>query len=107
MHRVSGNRKSRAGDVVVGEIAEGLLKFATPISMAARDLLRARTGLPDAEQPDPVEAHLREAIQLGVGNVIERQALARPPRQLGEPDAGVDLVERWIAGRGHRSASIW
>ena len=31
-----------------------------------------RAGLPDAQEPDPVETHLGQAIQFGVGNVVQR-----------------------------------
>ena len=30
-----------------------------------------RAGLPDAEEPDPVEALLGQVIQFGVGNVVQ------------------------------------
>ena len=55
------------------QVGQRLLEFAPPLGIAARDLLRARTGLPDAEEPDPVEAHLGQPIELGVGNVVERR----------------------------------
>ena len=41
------------------------------LGVGARDPLTRRAGLPDAQQPDPVEAHLRQAIQLGVRNVVQ------------------------------------
>ena len=34
--------------------------------------LPAEPGLPDAQQPDPVEAQLRQAVELGVRNVVQR-----------------------------------
>ena len=36
-----------------------------------------RAGLPDAQEPDPVEAHLGQAVQLGVGNVVQRRRPAQ------------------------------
>ena len=42
--------------------------------LRARDSLRRRAGLPDAQQPDPVEAHRGQAVQLGVRNVVEGRA---------------------------------
>ena len=32
----------------------------------------ARAGLPDAQEPDPVETHLGQAVEFGVGNVVQR-----------------------------------
>ena len=72
MHGVAGDRESRAGDVLVAEIRQRLLELVPPLGIAARDLLCGRPGLPDAQQPDPVEAHLGQAIEFGIGNVVER-----------------------------------
>ena len=58
-------------------------------------------GLPDAQQPDPVEAHRGQAVQLGVRDVVQRGGPAERARQLGQPDAGVDLVQRRDRGPWH------
>ena len=72
---------------------------------AARDRLRRRAGLPDAQEPDPVETQLGQAIQSASGmssSVARRPSVARQFRQ---PDAGVDLVKRRIARIGHVRSS--
>ena len=65
--------------------------------LRARDLLRRRAGLPDAQEPDPVEAHLDQAIQFGVGNIVQCGGPAQFLGQFRQPDASVDLIERRIA----------
>ena len=97
MHRVAGDREAGAGDVLLAQVGQRLLELPAPLRVAARDLLPRRAGLPDAQEPDPVEAHLRQAVQFGVRNVVQRGRPAQRPGQLRQPDAGVDLVERRIA----------
>ena len=78
--RVAGDGETRAGDVLLAQVRQRLLEFAAPLRIAARDLLRRRAGLPDAQEPDPVEAHLGQAVQLGVGDVVQR---GRPAQACG------------------------
>ena len=78
MHRVAGDGEAGAGDVLLAQVGQRLLEFLAPLRIAARDPLARRAGLPDAEEPDPVEAHLGQPVQLGVGNVVQR----RRPAQL-------------------------
>jgi hypothetical protein len=49
--------------------------------------------LPHAQEVDPVEA-AGEAIELGVGEVVEGRRPAERLADLVEPRASVDLVER-------------
>ncbi len=97
VHRVAGDREPGAGDVFLAQVRQRLLEFACATRHCCANLLAGRAGLPDAEEPDPVETHLGQAIQLGVGNVIQRRGPAQLPGQLGQPDARVDLIERGIA----------
>ena len=81
-------------------------KLAAPLRVGARDPLRRRAGLPDAQEPDPVEAQPRQPVELGVGHVVQGRAPAQRARQLGQPDAGVDLVQRRVAWIGHGRSSV-
>ena len=72
MDRVAGDREARASDVFLAQIRERLLEFAAPLGIVPRDLLCTRTGLPDAQEPDPVETHLGQAIQFGVRDIVQR-----------------------------------
>ena len=81
MDRVAGDGEAGAGNVVVGQVGQRLLELPPPLGIGARDLLRCRARLPDAQEPDPVEAHLRQAVQFGVGNVVERR---RPAELAGQ-----------------------
>ena len=98
VHGISGDREPRPGNVFFGQVLQRLLKLAAPLRIRSRDPLPGWTGLPDAQQPDPVEAHVCQAIQLGVRNVIKCRRSAEAARQLGQPDAGIDLVQHRIAG---------
>ena len=76
MNRVAPDSEPGAGDVVVREIRQRIGEFAAPSGMRARNCLGRRAGLPHAQQPDPVEAQLGEAIQFGIRNIVERRAPA-------------------------------
>ena len=91
-------------DVLLAEVRQRLLKFSTPLRVGPGDALACGTGLPDAQEPDPVEPHLGKPIQLGVRNVVQRGRPAQSVGQLGEPDACVDLIERRIERRVHWTA---
>ena len=77
MDGVACDGEPGAGDVFLAQVRQRLLELLAPSGIAARDRLRRRAGLPDAQEPDPVEAHLGQAIQLGVRNVVQRRAPAQ------------------------------
>ena len=106
MHRVAGDGEPGAGDVLVAQVGQRLLELPPPLGVAPGDALSGRAGLPDAQEPDPVEAQLGQAVQLGVRNVVQGRRPAQPPGQLRQPDAGVDLVQRRITRRCHRHVTF-
>ena len=70
-----------------------------------RDLAADPPDPPDAEQPDPVEAQFLQAVQLGVGDLVERHrcpAIAGPGRRArrgcrsrrGSGSGGVGVMSR-------------
>ena len=65
------------------------------------DALGLGAGLPHAQEPDPVEAHPRQAVELGVGNIVQGRGPTQGAGQLRQPDPGIDLVERGIAYAVH------
>ena len=75
MHGVAGDRESGAGDVF---LARG--RAVSPGTRGAtRGLLReiccaGISGLPNAEQPNPVETHRGQAVEFGIGYVVECRA---------------------------------
>jgi hypothetical protein len=56
MHGVVLDGEPRAGDVLVPQIRQHFLKLLAPVGVAARHLLRRGAGLPNTQEPDPVEA---------------------------------------------------
>ena len=72
------------------------------LRLRARDAPGGLARLPDAEEPDEVEAVRGESVQLRVRHVVQRRRPAQRPRELREPHARVDLEERRIAGGRHR-----
>ena len=98
VNRVARDGEARAGDVLLAQIRQRLLELPAPLGVGARDALPRRPGLPDAEEPDPVESHPGEPVELGVRDVIERRPPAETLRQLRQPDPRVDLVERRMGG---------
>src|SRR5258705_14011081 len=96
--------KPEPGDVFLAKIGRRLLNLSPPLRVGPGDALPCGTGLPDAQEPEPVEAHPGKAIQFGVRNVVQRGPAAESVRQLREPDARVDLIERGIERRLHVSS---
>ena len=95
--RIVRDGEPRAENVLVRQVGQGFLEFPLPLGVAPRDFPAGRARLPDAEQPNPIEAQRGHAVQLGVGNVVQGGRAADVFRQLGHPDASVDLVKRRIA----------
>ena len=96
VHRVAGDREPGAGDVVIAEVRQRLLELFPPLGILPRCPLPGLSRSPDAEEPDPVEPHAGDAVQVGVGNVVQRRGPAQRPRPLRQPDAGVDLIQRGV-----------
>jgi hypothetical protein len=59
MNAIARDRETRAGDVFVTEVWKRFLKFRAPFRIGARDTLSSSTGLPHAQEPNPIEAHGR------------------------------------------------
>src|SRR5436190_1372657 len=89
IRRRSGLVPFGPGDVVLG------------MTLDPRVIQARFTRLPHAQEPDPVEAHLRNAVQLDVRNVVERGRPSDDAGQLCQPDPGVDLEQRRIAVARH------
>ena len=98
MHRVAGDREAGAGDVVLasGRAASPGTRAATrdwcarpaaPPGPSAR-----RSGTRSSRSPSPAR---RSSSASGMSSSVAGRPSAA--RQLGQPDAGVDLVERRIA----------
>ena len=96
VHGVAGDGEPGAGDVVLGEVRQRLLELLPPLGTLPGGLLPGLSRSPDAEEPDPVEPQAGDAVQVGVGNVVQRRGPAQRPRPLRQPDAGVHLIQRRV-----------
>ena len=88
---VGRDRKAGAADVVLGQVGQNRLELGAPLRVAARNRPPGSADLPDAQQPDPVEALFRKAIERRVVDVGQGDPFAGFARQTLKPDAGVDL----------------
>src|SRR5262249_55961726 len=95
-----------APDVLLAEIRQRLQEFLSPPGIGARNPLRGGARPPYAEQPDPVEAHPGHAVQLRVRHVVEGGGPTESLAERGEPDPGVDLIERGIRRRRVHGATL-
>jgi len=77
----------RAANVVLGEARQRLGVGASPFLVFARRTPAFRPGLPDAEQPNPVEALRRQPIRQRIRHVVQRG----PRADLVSKNAGVQL----------------
>jgi len=66
---VGGDRETGAANIVLGQVRQSGFELAAPQWVTARDRASRGAGLPDAQQPDPVEAPFSEAIDRGVVDV--------------------------------------
>src|SRR6516164_8496885 len=81
MNRVRLDCKTRAANIVVREVGQQTLIFASPVGILQRDLASGFSRLPNTEKPNPVEAALRDSVQVRVWDIIE---CGRPPQFPGE-----------------------
>ena len=96
MRRIAGDREPGARDILVAQVGQRRLELPPPFGVGPGDLLPGLAGPPDAQEPDPVETHLGQAVEFGVRDVIQGRRPAQLAGQFRQPDAGIDLVERRI-----------
>src|SRR5271156_3184562 len=101
MNRIAGDGETGAGDIFLAQVGQRFLKFPAPLRIAARRSLCRQASLPDAEEPDPIEADLGQSIEFSVWNVVQGRAPSQTAGEIGQPNASIDLVERRIADRLH------
>src|SRR4051812_38569764 len=106
MHGIAGDGEAGAGNVLLAQVRQRFLELAAPFRIAARDALGAWAGLPDTEQPDPVETLGSEAVKLRVRDLVQRGGPAQLLRQFRQPDTGIDLEERRITDSSHERLRV-
>ena len=94
MHDVVANGEGRSDDVLRREVGQQLPKLGPQLGYPQRDRASGVARLPHSEKPHPLEASARDAVEVGVTEIVER---CRSPEQLAdleEPGSRVDLIER-------------
>ena len=71
MDRIAGDGETGTGNIFLTQVGQRLLEFSAPFMILARYFLRRLPGLPDTQEPDPVEAHLGQSIYFGIGNIVQ------------------------------------
>src|SRR5262249_49712187 len=94
VHDVLAHRERRATDVVLRVVDEDLTVFGLPFALRQRDRAASVPRLPHAEEPPPVEPLGRDAIEVGIGDVVERRGASEGLALLPEASAGIDLQQR-------------
>src|SRR5271165_1792161 len=92
---VARRRKAGTGDVLRLKVRKDFPKLGLPFAMLKRDFSPGGSRLPHAEKPEPVEALVREPIQLIVGKVVERCLPSQDLGKICQRSPRVDLVEGW------------
>ncbi len=103
---VFGDRKAGAADILVDKVGQGLDQFRPQIRIGAIEFASGRSGLPYAQQPDPVEPRLCEAVEDRIVDLGERDASSGGARQTLEPDAGVDLQQSGVTHSGRHDVLL-
>src|SRR5437879_3810057 len=101
MHGVFLDRERRTGDVFSAEVRQHKRVFLAPLRLRKGNLPPGLPRLPDAEQPDPIETEAGNVVECLVGNIVQIRRTARFLRELAQPKARVDLVERRMADSAH------
>ena len=89
---VARDRKGRAADVGLGEIRERCLELFKPLRVAQGHLASGRAGLPEAQEPDVIEALGSHLVEKGIGNIGQS---SRTPQRVGP------------SSRSHTRVLIW
>ena len=90
---VARHREGRAADVGLGETGERRLEFLEPLRVAQRHLASGLAGLPEAQEPDVVEAQGSHLVEKGIGDIGQGSRTPQRVGQLPEPHPGVYLVQ--------------
>ena len=73
---VIGDGEARSRDIRIGQVGQGRLAFAAPRGgVLARDRPALGAELPDAQQPDPVEAVAGETVENVIADIGEGDRL--------------------------------
>ena len=104
---IGRDRKSGTADIVLGEVRQKRFELSAPFRIAARHGATGSAGLPHAQRPDPIEPVFDEAIQDGVIDIGERELSAGFTGQMLEPDARIELEERWVSHSGHARCLLY
>ena len=64
--------------------------------MTQRHLASGLAGLPEAQEPDVIEALTSHLVEKGIGNICQRRGPSQTVRKLPEPHPGVDLIKRML-----------
>ena len=83
---VTRDRKRGAADVGLGEIGERRLKLLKPLRVTQGDLSSGRAGLPEAQEPDVVEAQGSYLVEKGIGDIGQG---SRTPQGVGQAPGAI------------------
>jgi hypothetical protein len=78
---VTRHRKGRTADVRLGEIRKRRLKFLNPLGVAQGHPPPRRPGLPEAQEPDIVEAQGNFLVEELIGNIGQRRRPSQTVRK--------------------------
>ena len=85
MHRVALDGEGRAANVRrLVQVGQDLAIVPGPVRVGPRDRETCGSGLPDAQQPDPVEAEFGDLVERRVGHIVKRGGFS----QRAEPGRG-------------------
>ncbi len=90
---VARDRKGRAADVGLGKIRQRCLKLLQPLRVTQGHLASGRAGLPEAQEPDVIEALGSHLVEKGIGDIGQGSRTPQRVGQLPEPHPGVYLVQ--------------
>ncbi len=96
MQGVARHREGRAADVGLGKTGERRREFLQPLGVAQRHLAARRAGLPQAQEPDIVEAQGGHLVEKGVGDIGQGGRTPQVFGKLPEPHPGIDLIQSRI-----------
>ena len=93
---VGDDRERRAADVLGLEIGEHAPAFLDQLGGRAGDLPPRRPGLPDPQEPDPLESLAGDVVEKTILEIVERGGPPEGGPALLQHDARVELQQRRI-----------
>lgn len=103
---VAAHGIGRADHVFGRPVGQDGVELLAALRVIQIDLGTEGAALPDAHQPDGVEAEISQLIPGSSGHIGQGDRPAILAAQFAQPEPGIDLVDDWTGGQGNTCPAL-